>query len=97
MASTAALALVAFAIVAVVAIPLCFEKVGQALIAALKPQETPLQVPAAPSPFSYVPPKTLEEVLESPVANAIWQMGRVFEILDLAECEQEANDNEIQA
>ena len=41
-------------------------------------------------------PKTLEEVLESPVANAIWQMGRVFEILDLAECDQKANDNEIQ-
>lgn len=40
-------------------------------------------------------PKTLEEVLENPVANAIWQMGRVFEILDLAECEQEANDNKI--
>ncbi len=42
-------------------------------------------------------PKTLDEVLESPVAFAIWQMGRVFEILDLAECEKEANDNEIRA
>jgi len=40
-------------------------------------------------------PKALDEVLENPVTNAIWQMGRVFEILDLAECEQEANDNEI--
>lgn len=40
-------------------------------------------------------PKTLEEVLENPVSFAIWQMGRVFEILDLAECEKEANDNKI--
>lgn len=40
-------------------------------------------------------PKTLEEVLENPLTKAIWLMGRVFEILDMAECEKEANDNKI--